>query len=282
MRRPLLSGMTFIELVRRTWRAAYEDSAFGKAAELAYFFLLALFPSLILLLSLFGSLPGLQESLLDSLAKVMPREAMGLVDTWIRDVLSDRGRNLLSIFMLVALWSASNGMMAMINALNMAYNVKESRSFWKAMLLAFGLTIASSIFVVGGHVLIMFGDWLAMWFAGWFGFTDTVAGLWRWVDYSIGILLLIIGVDLIYYLAPNVEHKWRLITPGAVFAVIASLLASTLFSTYLRVAPGYSLIYGSLGAFVVLMLWLYLLGLALFIGGEINSVIEERARREST
>lgn len=276
--------MLIIDLIRRVYRAAYEENAFSRAAALAYFFLLALFPLLMLLLSVFSFLPGLQEALLDSLARVMPRDAMRLINSWIRDVVSGRSGNLLSFFMLLTLWSASYGMVAMIDALNTAYHVKESRSYLKTRVLALGLTMASLIFLVGGHVVIVFGDWLALWFASSLGIEEAFAWLWKWVDYAIGLLLLIIGVDLIYYLAPDVERPWRLITPGSVFAVLSSVLASLLFSTYLSFVPGHGVIYGGLAAFFVLMLWLYLLGLALFLGGIINYELEqakERAREQA-
>ena len=279
MGRRIFGGLTLKELALGAWREAYEDNAFGRAAELAYFFLLALFPMLIFLLSVFSFLPGLQEALLDWLVRVMPWEARRLVVNWVENVVSDRSRGLLSLGLLGALWAASYGMGAAIDALNTAYDVEEGRPFWKSRLIAIGLTIALSVFFVGGQILIMFGDWLAMWLANWIGLGDAFTDLWRYVDYLIGLLLLTIGVGLIYHFAPNVKRKWRLVTPGAVFAVMASLLASTLFSLYLRVAPSYSTLYGSLGAVIVLMLWLYLLGLALFFGGEINSEIERAVVR---
>jgi membrane protein len=274
-----MASLTLKELALRAWRETYEDNAFGRAAELAYFFLLALFPFLIFLLSVFSFLSGLQEALLDWLAQVMPGEAMQLVADWVENVVGDRSGGLLSLGLLGALWAASTGMAAVINALNTAYDVEEGRPFWKARLVAIGLTISLSVFIVGGQVLIMFGDWLALWLAGLVGLGDTFIAVWRYVDYLIGLLLLTIGVGLIYHFAPNVKRKWRLITPGAIFAVVTSIIVSTLFSFYLRVAPSQSATYGSLGAVIVLMLWLYLLGLALFIGGEINSVIERAAGR---
>ncbi len=270
----ILGGLTLKELALRAWREAYQDSAFGRAAELAYFFLLALFPMMIFLLSVFSFLPGLQEAVMEWLAKVMPREATRLVAEWVEKVVSTRSGGLLSLSLLGSLWAASYGMGAAIDALNTAYDVEEGRPFWKSRLVAIGLTIALSVFIVGGQVLIMFGDWLAMWVAGWIGLGEAFTSIWRYVDYLIGLLLLTVGVGIIYHFAPNVKRKWRLVTPGAVFAVMASLLASTLFSLYLRVAPSYNATYGSLGAVIVLMLWLYLLGLSLFLGGEINSEIE--------
>jgi membrane protein len=279
MGRRIFGGLTLKELALGAWREAYEDRAFGRAAELAYFFLLALFPMLIFLLSVFSFMPSLQDALLDWLDKVMPREARRLVASWVENVAGARSGGLLSLGLLGSLWAASNGIGAAIDALNTAYNVEEGRPFWKSRLMAIGLTIALSVFFVSGQVLIMFGDWLAKWLAAWIGFGGTPTALWRYVDYLIGLLLLTIGVGLIYHFAPNVKWKWRLVTPGAVFAVTASLLASILFSLYLRIAPSYSATYGSLGAVIVLMLWLYLLGLALFLGGEINSEIERAAGR---
>lgn len=141
-------------------------------------------------------------------------------------MVGDRSGGLLSLGLLGALWAASTGMAAVINALNTAYDVEDGRPFWKARLVAIGLTISLSVFIVGGQVLIMFGDWLAMWLASLVGLGDTL------VDYPIGLLLLTIGVSLIYHFAPNVKRKWRLITPGAIFAVVTSIIVSTLFSRH--------------------------------------------------
>jgi membrane protein len=269
-----LGGLTFKELAIRVWRETKEDKAFGRAAELAYFFLLALFPLLIVVLSVFSFLPGVQDELLAWLERVMPGQAARLVTEWVEDVVSARSGGLLSLGLLGWLWAASTGVRAVIDALNTAYNVKEERPFWRKRLLALGLTIALAIFIVSGQVLIMFGDWVAQWLAQWLGFGQTFVFLWRYVDYLIGLLLLLIGVDLVYHFAPNVQRRWRLVTPGAIFAVLASVIVSYFFSLYLRFAPSYNATYGSIGAVIVLMLWLYLLGLALFLGGEINGEIE--------
>jgi membrane protein len=271
--------LTLIELAFEVYEKAYKDHAFGRAAELAYFFLLALFPFLIFLLSAFSFMPGLQEALLDWFARLMPPEAMQLVAHWVESVISDSSGGLLSFGLLGALWAASKGMKAVIFALNTAYDVEEERSYWMTKLIAPGLTLSLSLFIVGGQVLIMFGDWLAIWLTNLLGLGDRFVALWHYFDYLIGLLLLIIGVGLIYHFAPNRKRKWRLITPGAIFAVSASVIVSILFSQYLRFAPKHNAIYGSLGAVIVLLLWLYLWGLALFIGGEINAVIERAAGR---
>jgi membrane protein len=266
-------------LAFEVYEKAYKDHAFGRAAELAYFFLLALFPFLIFLLSAFSFMPGLQEALLDWFARLMPPQAMELVAHWVESVISDSSGGLLSFGLLGALWAASKGMKAVIFALNTAYEVEEERSYWMTKLIAPGLTLSLSVFIVGGQVLIMFGDWLAIWLTNLLGLGDRFVALWHYFDYLLGLLLLIIGVGLIYHFAPNRKQKWRLITPGAIFAVSGSVIVSILFSQYLRFAPKHNAIYGSLGAVIVLLLWLYLWGLALFIGGEINSVIDHAAGR---
>jgi membrane protein len=269
--------MTLKELVFEVYRKAYKDHAYGRAAELAYFFLLALFPFLIFLLNAFSFMSGLQDALLNWLSKLMPPEAMKLITNWVENVISDSSGGLLSFALFGALWAASKGMMAVIFALNTAYEVEEERSYIMTKLIAPVLTLALSVFIVGGQILIMFGDWMMIWLTGLLGLGDRFAALGGYIDYLMGLLLLIIGVGLIYHFAPNKKRKFRLITPGAVFAVSASIIVSILFSVYLRLAPKHNAIYGSLGAVVVLLLWLYLWGLALFIGGEINSVIERAA-----
>jgi membrane protein len=274
-----ITSAKFIDLAFEVYEKAYKDHAFGRAAELAYFFLLALFPFLIFLLSAFSFMPGLQEALLDWFARLMPPEAMKLVASWVESVITDSSGGLLSFGLLGALWAASKGMKAVIFALNTAYEVEEERSYWMTKLIAPGLTLSLSVFIVGGQVLIMFGDWLAIWLTNLLGVGDRFVAMGQYIDYLVGLLLLIIGVGLLYHFAPNRKRKWQLITPGAIFAVSGSVIVSILFSQYLRFAPKHNVVYGSLGAVIVLLLWLYLWGLALFIGGEINSVIERAARR---
>ena len=244
---------------------------------MAYFFLLALFPFLIFLLNAFSFMPGLQDALLEWLSKLMPPEAMKLVSNWIENVVLNSSGGLLSFALLGTLWAASKGMQSVIFALNTAYEVEEERSYFMTKLIAPIFTLALSLFIVCGQVLIVFGDWMMIWLTNLFGIEDRFAELGRYIDHLIGLLLLTIGIGLIYHFAPNKKRKFRLITPGAVFAVSASIIVSILFSVYLRIAPKHNAIYGSLGAVVVLLLWLYMWGFALFIGGEINSVIERAA-----
>lgn len=277
--RRFLGGLTLVDLAKRTWSEANEDNAFGRAAELAFYFMLAFFPLLIFLISLLGFMPTAQARLIDYLAQAMPPEATELLREWVENVATKTNKGLLSFSLLGSLWAASSGMAGLISTLNIAYEVKESRPWWKARMVAIGLVLAVGVFVLGGAALIVSGDMIAEALARWFGLGEIFTMVWPYVDALIGLSLLVVGMGMIYYFAPNAEQRWRWITPGAVFAVAAVLIASVLFSTYLRFAPSYSATYGSLGAAIILMLWFYILGLAIFLGGEVNSEIERAAGR---
>ncbi len=272
-----LGGLTLWELAKRIWRETAKDNVFGRAAELAYYLLFALFPMLIFLTSLVGFLPDAQQRIFHALSRVMPGDAMRLVDQTIRDVVQNRSGGLLSFGILATLWAASGGVSALIDTLNTVYKAKDDRSFWKIRLIAIGLTIMLALLVVGGVVLIMFGDRFSEWAGMRFGLGTPFTIAWGVVDYLLGLAFLFLGFQLIYYFGPYVEQDWRWITPGAVFAVLSLIIASLLLSLYLRYGPSYSATYGSLGAVVVLMLWLYLMGTIVLIGGEINSEIRNAA-----
>ncbi|HEY9434444.1 MAG TPA: YihY/virulence factor BrkB family protein [Blastocatellia bacterium] len=272
-----LGRLTLKELATRTWRETNEDKILGHAAELAYYFLLALFPMLIFLTSLVGFLPSLREAIFTALARFVPGDAMRLMSDTLSDATRHRGGGLISFGVLGALWAASGGVAAVMGTLNAAYDAREERSIWKVRLIAVCLTITLALLVVGGTALVMFGDRLAAWLSAQLGMGTALTVVWSAVHYLGGFALLFLGLELIYYFGPNVEQGWKWVTPGAVFAVVSMVVASLLFSLYLRFAPDYSATYGSLGAVVVLMLWLYLMGAVILIGGEINSEIARAA-----
>ena len=280
-REPLSRRVRLKELFRRVRRDIVWHDSFGKAAELAFFFQLAIFPLLIFLLSLISFIPEAQQIILFWLGRLMPAEATEIVEEWVRDVISRRSRGILSFSLIFSLWSASTGVRTLISALNRAYEVEEGRPFWKSQLLALGLTLALCVLVIGGVLIITFGDQLITAMGAFLGFAGSVETLWRAFHYMIGLLMLIVGTGLIYYLGPNVKQDWRSIMPGSLFAVIAFIVVSYLFSVYIRYAPSYSAVYGSLGAFIILMLWLYLMALILYVGGEINSEVRKLSGKPS-
>jgi membrane protein len=256
-----LGGLTLGEFASRTWRGSNEDDIWGAAAELAFFFMLALFPMLIFVTDLVGFLPNAQQAIVEALGQVMPGQSMGLVDEFMHDVVDNSSGSLLSVSAVGAIWAASSGVGALIDTLNKAYQ--------KRILVAAGLAL--TLFAGKGAERLAVRLSLGRAF-------KTISGA---AGYALGLLLLLLGIEIVYYFGPNVERSWRWMSPGAAFAVMAVLTSSWGLSLYLRVVPSYSATYGGLGAAIILMLWLYLLGLALLGGGEINSEIERAADRPS-
>lgn len=280
-----LGGLSLKELGKRVWKEIQDDDVFGRAAELSYYFLLALFPFLIFVTSVIGlvlgSGTGTRHQLFNYLAQVMPPSAFQLIDTTIREVSAASSGGKLSFGILAALWAASNGMGAITSSLNSAYDLKESRPWWKQRLTAMGLTMALSVFIISALLLVLAGSSIADWLASHFGFGSTFPLIWKLLQWPVVLACLIFAFALIYYFAPDFrKQSWTWLTPGAAIGVVLWLLVSLAFRVYLHFFDSYSATYGSLGAVIVLMLWLYFTGLAVMIGGEINSEIEHAAAEQ--
>ena len=282
-----LSGLSFKDLAGRVWRELNNDDVFGNAAKLAYYFLLALFPLLILLTSVIGLLLGpgtsLRHALFNYLSQVMPSSAFQLIDKTMSEVSSASGAGKISFGLLAALWAAASGVGAMMDSLNRVYNSTETRSWWKQRLVALVLTIGLSILIIGAVVVIFGGSRIAEYLGARYGLSDALVTIWKILQWAIALAFMLLAFALIYYFAPNVRnHKWEWITPGSSIGVALWLLVSFAFKGYLRFFDSYSKTYGSLGAVIVLMLWLYLTGAAVLVGGEINSEIESVAAEKSS
>jgi membrane protein len=262
---------TTLDFAKSIWRRTSDHNIFGAAAELAYYFMLALFPMLIFLTSLLSSLSGARKSIFDALSQVMPPDAMGIVNAALDDAISKRSGGLISIGILGTIWAASAGVSALTSTLNTVFDVKETRSYWRVKAISVGLTLALSLLVVVGVLLVMFGDRFGSWVAERLQLGGFLTVGLAVLNYLVGFGLLLAGLQVTYYFGPNKKRQWRWVTPGAFAAVVAALIVSIGFSIYLRFAPSYSATYGSLGAVVVLMLWLYLMGLMIMLGAEIDS-----------
>lgn len=277
-----LSGLTWKELGRRVWNESNKDDVWGRAAQLAYYFLLALFPLLIFLTTIFGYIAGeeseLRQNLLRYFATVLPPSAADLVNTTLEGVINNASGGKLSFGILATVWAASNGLGAITEALNAAYGVEETRSFVRRRLTAIGLTVALAVLIITALTLILYGGRIAEAVADGLGFGDAFTVVWKIAQWPLVLIFVLLAFSLVYYFAPNLrEQKFSWITPGSMIAVALWLLVSFAFRGYLYFFNSYSATYGSLGAVIILMLWLYLSGLALLIGGEVNSEIENAA-----
>ena len=277
-----LHGLAPLALVKRVWAEIQDDDVLGRAAQLSYYFLLALFPLLIFLTSLFGIVLGkgseLRQNLFSYLAEVMPPSAFQLIESTMLEISKASTGGKLSFGLLAALWAASNGMGAITEALNVAYDVKESRPWWKYRLQAIGLTVALSVLIISALLLVLYGGKIVEGLAANFDVGSAFVITWKIAQWPIVLASMLLAFALIYYFAPDLrEQKWAWVTPGAVLGVALWLLASFGFRTYLHFFDSYSATYGSLGAVIILMLWLYLTGVAVLVGGELNAELEHTA-----
>lgn len=277
-----LGGMSWRELGRRIWLEIYESDIFTRAAALSYYFLLALFPLLLFLTVLLGYFAEagteLRKNLLGYLGQVAPRSASDLIYTTINEISKDAGSGKLSFGLLAALWFASYGMGAISETLNAAYGVKESRPWWKSRLIAVGLTIALAVLIITALSLVLYGGEIGEGVANRFGLGEAFTFAWKILQWPIVLAFMLFAFALIYYFAPDLYHqKWYWITPGSITGVGLWVLVSFCFRIYLRYFDRYSLTYGSLGAVIILLLWFYLTGTAILVGGKVNAEIEHAA-----
>jgi membrane protein len=279
-RRLIRPGVGVRRFVTDLYHEFREDHVSTGAAALAYFLMLSIFPAAIFLLSLLPYLPipDLEPAIMDLLGELMPTQAAELFTTTIDRVLSERRGGLLSVGLLGTLWAASNGLNAVIQQLNVTYDVRETRPFWKTRGMSVLLVLLFGALVVTAFGLVVFGGILQREVAeliGWSGVLLKLFSAFRWTV-ILGFLLTAFAV--VYYFGPNVEQRFRFISPGAVFGVGVVILAALGFRFYVESFGKYEATYGSLGAVIVLLLWLYVVGIVILLGSEVNSLLEHYAQ----
>ena len=275
-------GLSTTELGKRVWSEFNKDRILGHSAELAYYFMLALFPALLFLTALLGLLAGpgseMRNSLMEYLSRALPSSAAGIVQQTLDQVSKAAGGGKLSLGILGAWWSAAAGIVALSTTLNDVYDVEETRPFWKIRGIALGLTVGLATLIVSALVLVLYGGKIAALFGRQFGLGSAFTTTWAVLQWPVVLGFLFVSFALMYYFAPDLkDQKWTWVTPGAVIGVVLWLVASLAFKLYLSYFNSYSATYGALGAVIILMLWLYVSGMAVLVGGEINSEIENAA-----
>ena len=275
-----LGGLSFYELGRRLWHESLQDEVLGRAAQLSYYILLALFPMLLVLTALMGvfSVENYMPELMSYLRQVLPNDALSMVERFLKQVAEGSGTNILSLGGLGALWASSSGMTAIMDALNVVYGVKtDSRPFWRVRLIAIVLTIGLAGFVILSLTLVLYGPSIGAWIADFVGLGGAFIVAWNLLQWPVvvGIMLLVVGA--IYYVCPDIQQDWRWVSPGSAFAVAMWLVVSLGFKLYVDNYGDYNKVYGSIAGVIVLMLWLYWSGMVLLIGGEVNAEIEKAA-----
>jgi membrane protein len=274
------ASISWTEVLKRTWKEANEDDVFGRSAQLAYYFFLALFPLLICVITILGVLAGkgahVQDAVLNFMASMLPTSASTLIQKTLTEVNQAHAGSKLSVGLVFSLWTASAGMSAIMDTLNAEYEVHESRSFIKRNAVALGLTLAVAILLIAAVAIVLAGGPAAEAYLG--GIVKMAIKIVQW---PVAVALILLGFALVYFFAPDVkQQKWHWITPGAICGVALWLAASFALKIYLHFFDRYSATYGSLGAVIILLLWFYVSGASLLFGAEINSVIEDAAASE--
>jgi membrane protein len=259
--------------IAHTYADVDRNHTLQMAAALAYYFVLSLFPALILLSAVVAYLPvpDLFNQSLTLMARFLPADTMGLVERVLADVISPNKATFLSLGILGTLWAASGGFAATIEALNVAYEVKDTRPFWKTRPLALGLAfITGALFLVALSVMVV-GTRFGAWLAARVHLSDLFVVLWPYIHWTIAVGFAIVAIEVLYFLAPNVKQRFLATLPGGVFAVGCWIGLSYLLGTYFRHFANFNKTYGTLGAAIALMVWLYWTAFALLVGAELNA-----------
>jgi membrane protein len=266
--------------LRRAGAKALEDDCPGLAAQLAYFVLLFLFPFLMLLVAAAGLAVDDPESVLETLTErmggILPEDAIGLLADYADRTLRSRTSGVLFFAVLLVLGSGSAGSQAIVKAANRAYEVRETRTFFKiwgiSLLMGLGVTL-----LVGALAFATFGPEIGGYVQRLTGLPGVFLSFWGVLSWVLAFLAVTLALAVLYYLAPNAELPFKWITPGGFAATVLMLAASVALNLYVANIARYDQVYGQLGAVVVLMLWLYVTGLTVLIGVEMNAVLARMA-----
>jgi membrane protein len=270
-----------VEIARKVWQQADSDDCLNLAAQMSYFFVLSLFPFFILLAALIASLPfsSFWTAVSDDIVRRFPIESQQLVLNTIADFMRSR-EALLSFGFLGSIWAGSSGMVSLMETLSRAYEERDTRGFWHKRILAIAVLLAIFVFLLVVFAIAVGArkiDADAFAAMHWEPLVHVSAVLIRW---AAGLAFVVLTIGFLDNVLPCKRHHWRWITPGAIFATIMIVLGTAGVDLYVKVAR-YSQTYGSIGAFFVLMLWIYVDSLALLLGAEINSVMEKLKIMES-
>lgn len=281
-----LGKLTPLSLIQLALRKHREDELPTRSASLSYYFLLALFPLILFLLSLIGVVAGphstLQERIIAALGRLAPGSAADLVHNVVIQTFRASSGAKLAAGILGALWAASGGMGAVVVSLNKIYEVQESRPWWKQKVTIISLTLALAALIIFALVLALYGGKIGELVFNYIGATSIFRIAWKTLQWPITFAAMFLAFSMVYFFAPSLkERRWYWVTPGSAVGVSLWLLASLAFRVYLHFFNSYSATYGSLGAVVILMLWLYNTGFAFLIGAEVNWVIESEDKKRA-
>ena len=274
----LVERVSWQELVRRTVRETLDDDCLGLAAQLSYYFFLSLFPALLFLVALssFFRLSNATDDVARVLGSLLSPEIITLVQEQMRRLAEAPDGRMAMVGLLGAFWSSSAAIVAIVTAVNRAYDLTETRPWWRIRLTAIFLTLFLGVAILAALALLLAGPGLA----SLLGVpADSVLWTWTWsiARWPLAFVIMAAGVGVLYHYAPNAEQDWVWVTPGALVGTALWVATCLIFKLYIAVFANYEAAYGSLAGVAVLLLWFYLSGLGVLVGAELNSEIEQAA-----
>ncbi|CAM4360828.1 YihY/virulence factor BrkB family protein [Paenibacillus tarimensis] len=260
-----------IHFAKQLYARVKDDEVPALGAQLTYYLILAFFPFLIFLVSVLGYAHLSGSELIEQLIKLLPEETGQTVRGIVNEVTSNQSGALLSFGMLATIWAASNGINAVIKGINKAYDEEETRPFWKVRGIAILSTLVLAVVILLAMLMVVFGRVLGEYMFSWMGYPAGFELLWGIMKYVIPLLVMFGVFMLLYRVTPNRKLTWKEVIPGSAFATIGWIMTSLLFSFYVNNFGNYTKTYGSLGAVMVLLIWMYISAIIIVLGGEINA-----------
>ncbi len=268
--------LSWSELGKRTLKESLADDLLNLSAQQAYYFFFSLFPALLFLISVASFFPvaNLIGKVVALLGRFAPPDVLQIITEQIQKISDSHHSGILTLAFVLALWSSSGAMASIITTLNAAYDISEGRPWWKMRLTAIALTIGLALFILTSITLVLVGPAFAQHLATAMYLGPAFKWTWMILQWPVIFLLVVTGVGLVYHYAPDAEQEWVWITPGSIIATVLWVAVSLGFKAYIAYFGNYNETYGTLGAFIMLLTWFYLTGLAILIGAEVNSEIE--------
>jgi membrane protein len=275
------AGLSIYDVAIFFWRGLMEGAITTRASSLAFNFFLAFFPSIIVFFTLipYISIEGLQETLMDLLSVVLPPSTNEITFATLDDIINNPRGGLLSIGFVLALYFSTNGINSLIEAFNASFHIRESRPLIQQRILSLGLTLLLSIMLIIAISSIIFGKLTVNYLTEYELISDNAGKLILYGKWFIMLLMLFFGISTLFHLGPALKSKWKLFTPGSIFATIFIIITSIGFNYYINHFSQYNKVYGSIGTLMIILLWMYFNSIILLTGFELNASISNAKQK---
>lgn len=264
--------------MKELYRRYQEDEVSALGAQMTYYLILAFFPFLIFIMTIVSYTSVTAEDILVNLSPLLANNTYSLLNDFFDEILVTGNTTLLSFGMIGTIWASSTGVMAIIKGLNKAYEEKENRPFWKVRGISILLTLAISMLILFSFVLLIFGEEVGERLFELLHFPSNFDTLWNFAKYGIPLASMFIVFLFLYQIGPNKRLSKREVVPGSLFSTLGWIITSILFAFYVNNWGNYTIMYGSIGGIIVLLIWLYMSSIIILLGGEINATLEANRR----